>query len=173
MATPAGFQLRLLRGISVSGSTYGSGDYGVGTYGERASDPADLQLYEAVPVDAGLGAGVTMRARVGATPTLSYQIIAFGGPFEDGEGSVLDLSTVSEARLRLDRVSAGQHAVFNYDLTIDTINDKLTRTLNSVDLPLPGTFRLVIVLIFTSGRRMTVPVSDKFMLHVADGEVMT
>ena len=174
MSSQIEHRLRLIQNISVPGVSYGNValDYGDGIYGTRATDPADLQVYVAVPLTSGLSAPHAFRARVGdAFPNdnFAFRVVAFGGPFESGEGTVLDLSTVSAAELRLDRVSWGHPVAIGLRLTVDGTADTLTRTMTDGDLTDPGTYRMGIILTFLSERQLTIPAHDNRTLLVSDG----
>lgn len=162
----ASHRLRIVRNISASGATYGSGDYGDGIYGERATDPADQQSYVALTPS-----GTTdIRVRAGDSQrTITLVIVAFGGPFEDGEGSVLDLSTVDTATLHLERVSRGARIAKELAMTVDTGNDQLARKLTASDFAEPGRYAAHVVLTFTSGRQLTVPPVEPPTITVTEG----
>jgi len=168
-----GQRLRLVQNVTAAGANYGTGNYGDadGIYGERATDPANLLNYVAVPTTGGLGSTpYALELSVGdAFPTdPGFQIIAFGGPFEDQEGTILDLSTVSTAVLRATKMSAGPAADLEQTLTIDAVNDILTRTMTTADFAVAGIYRAAFVIDFTSGRRMTIPAHAQFQIKVTD-----
>ncbi len=174
MSSPVEHRVRLIQNLSAAGISYGNAslNYGDEVYGERASDPADLLAYVAVPLTAGLGSPHAFRARVGdAFPDdlIAFRVMAFGGPFEAAEGTVLDLATVSSAQLRIDRVSWGHPVASGLALTINGASDTLTRNMTVDDFTDPGTYRMAILLTFASGRRMTIPPHDNRTLHVSTG----
>jgi hypothetical protein len=167
-----GHRLRLVQNVTAAGAEYGTGNFGDadGIYGERATDPANLLNYVTVPLAGGLGSTSVLELHVGDRfpVDLDFQIIAFGGPFEDQEGAILDLSTVSTAVLRATKQSVGTAADVELSMTIDAGTDVLTRAMTVTDFTIAGSYRAAIVCDFTSGRRMTVPASEQFAIKVTD-----
>lgn len=162
-----GYRLTAVRNVAVaSASAYGSGTYGDADvpYGQRATDPADQAAYVTVP-----GGTIPIRIRTGESVlTLTMQVVAFGGPFEDGEGTILDLSTVATARLHLQRLTPSPTLVYEFDLTIDAPGDKLSYTFADGDLTEPGQYRPLVVATFASGRRLTLPVHNAPTITVTE-----
>ena len=139
---PLGHRLRITQAIAAAGSLYGTGNFGDAIYGQRPSDTANLLSYIAVPLD--FSDGIEARAGDAFPADVRFQVIAFGGPFEDNEGTILDLSDVKTAWLRA------------YPTDRNDLRDV-------------GVYRAAIILIFKeSNRRMTVPVHDQFTIKVSD-----
>jgi hypothetical protein len=131
MSASIGHHLRLIQNVSAPGVSYGNvavnyGDID-GTYGELATDPANLISYVAVPLGSGLNSRHVAKVRVGDyLPGLAFRPMAFGGPFEDQEGTILDLSTVAAATLQMDRISAGGSVTRVAPMTIDSTANTVT-----------------------------------------------
>jgi len=166
------YHLELIPDISVPGISYGSidVDYGDGIYGQRATDPTDLQTYVAVPVASSYNAPYLIEAHVAdvfpADP-IAFRIMAFGGPFEAASGAILDLVTVNTADLILDRISTGPPVQAVLPMTINLASNTVIRDMEVTDLTDPGIYRLAIVMTFVSGRRLTVPANDYTTMRVS------
>lgn len=170
MSRSVSHRLRLIQNLSAPGVSYGNvaANYGDEIYGERATDPVNLLVYVAVPLTSGLGGRHAFRARIGDIypgDDLAFRPMAFGGPYEAGEGTVLDLSTVDTATLQIDRVSAGPPVTVTDTMTVDDVADTVTSS--TLVIAEPGTYRVSVVLVFLSGRSMTLPIHDNRTMLVS------
>lgn len=160
------YRLRFVAGVSLNASTYGSGLYGSDTYGTRASDPLTSIRYFLVPLPSGYLSDPSWSYRQGDTiPPFVAKIVDEDGPIQlDAvDGAVLVL-TPDDGRLG---------GPWTYELTIqtDTPNgDQLYREWLPHDLDAAGSYRLDVVLVFSSGRQMSVPVDDRHHLVIASDE---
>ena len=133
-------------------ATYGGGTYGGETYGQLASDPLQMDEYVLVSDPGEWSTGSDWVFRVGDVGPL-FQAMAVG---LDG---LLDLAAVAEAYLVIERYSPTRVAKA-FVLTVDGANDKLTYSFVAGDLSDPGTYRVIVQLVFTSGRCMTLSPDD-------------
>ena len=172
----AGNRLRIIRLIPQSSAFYGSDNYGGNTYGQRATDAADLQRYEIVPLGVSASETPLIYVRVGDSIPFRFKIVAYQSEYESAErsGTLLDLSGVTAAHLRLLESSAPRNALYaegiTVPLTIDAVNDVLSATFaNRTQLRTNSTWRAVCVLDFVSGRKLTLPPNDSLQIVLTDG----
>ena len=153
----ARYRLRFTTGVALTSATYGSGTYGAGTYGEQASDPLSSLRYYLVPWPGGYLPDPSWVYRVGDTdPDFRVQILA--------DNERLDLTGIAYALLVLTNTDGSTNPVpWIYDLTVTTLDsqDWLTRAWLPTDLAKSGTYRAAVVIVYDSGRRLTVPVDDR------------
>lgn len=157
----ARYRLRFFTGATLTASTYGGGKYGDGTWGMQKSDALTTAHHRLVPWPAGALTFPSWRYRQHDTqPVLEAQIIA-----DDG---VVDYTGLDRAVLLLAPVD-DPGGYRTYDMTVVTATNgdqRLRRTWAAGDLSKPGNFRVGVVLLYASNRRMSVPVDDRHMLIV-------
>ena len=156
-------------GISQTAGTYGS----IGTYGQQAVTYGQPQgeaaltgiRYVLLPTPGWGPSAATWVFRKGDTAQPFSAIITNHKEPADR----LDLSAVSAARLVLRRTNIGKtYSNRNFDLTVNTGNDTITRTWAETDLQEIGTFLVAIQLKFDTGRKITVQSDDTVTLQVYD-----
>jgi hypothetical protein len=162
-------RLRFVTGISVSGATYGSGNYGTQTYGQSATDPLAAYRYLVVPLPAGSPTNPSWLYRQhDSWPDFRARIV--------GDASTdlapLDLAPVAQATLDLAPID-GQVLTsplsFPLTVTAPATSGQLGRVWAANDLIEAGVYRALIVLTFTSGRRLTLPGDDNLRFVVTQG----
>lgn len=172
-----GYRLRVIRLVPLGASSYGSGKYGDGTYGQRATDTADLQRYEIVPREVSASESpLLIRRTLDQGMVFECWIIAFATEYEGVErsGVKLDLSGVTTATLRLDKVSASKTdppltlSVPMQKIVVapDTVPRLLRRTFTG-GVAMEGTYRATITLRFDTERRLTLPINDSLTVVFA------
>ena len=173
-------RLRLLRLVPQNAASYGSDNYGDNTYGQRATDAADLQRYEVVPLNTSPSDRPLGVVRVGDTTPFRFRVMAFQSEYETAErsGTVLDLSGVSTAVLRLLQSSIVQPDhdyipplpdAITVPLTIDAANDILSASFSDrTELRTNRTYRAIVALSFATGRLLTIPPDDSLQVVLVD-----
>jgi hypothetical protein len=161
----ARYRLRFFTGATLTSATYGGGLYGDDTYGMEASDSLTTAHHRLVPWPAGSPTGPSWRYRQNDTePQLEAQIIA-----DDG---VVNYTGLDRAVLVLTPVDNPTMSR-TYDMAVITApngDQRLRRTWVAGDLSQPGAFRVAVVLIYSSNRRLTVPTNDQHtMIVTPDG----
>jgi hypothetical protein len=166
MVTDRALGLSFTTGPSAPDGTYGSAgaDYGeIGwTYGQSLTDPTETG-YELTAYP-GWGPRVPdwEYRQWDTSPALEISLLAPGAV-------PIDYSLVDTAELILTRTSYG---AFEYQpafaLTVGA--DRLTRTWEEGDLLVAGHFRVIVKLVFGSGRTMTIPSRDLAALVVRNAE---
>lgn len=159
-----GYRLRVIRLVPQGASAYGSNKYGDGTYGQRATDTADLQRYEIVPRSVSPSESpLIIRRTLDQGMVFECWIIAFATEYEGVErsGVKLDLTGVASATLRLDKVSASKtDPPISLTTSMQIVLPYLLRRTFGGAVAMEGTYRATIILIFTTGRRLSLPVDD-------------
>lgn len=152
------YRLRFSTGATLSSSVYGGGAYGDDTYGTVASDSLTTAHHRLVPWPAGALTDPSWRYRQHDTkPDWSAQIIA-----DDG---VIDYTGLFTAYLILtpanDPTAAG---LIGWDVQVVTApngDQRLVKQWDVGDLDPPGVYRAVVVLVYNSTRRLSVPADDR------------
>jgi hypothetical protein len=160
----ARYRLRFFTGATLTGSTYGGGLYGDGTYGMQASDSLTTAHHRLVPWPGGSPTGPSWVYREGDTmPPLEAQIIA-----DDG---VVDYTGLASAMLILTDVNDPSVSLaFDLSVVVAPNGDqRLHHDWNLGELTTAGVFRASVVLIYESGRWMSVPAEDVHMFVVTSG----
>lgn len=174
-------RLRFVPGVSKSAATYGASTYGGPiTYGQLASDPVAAYRYRVVPLPAGyLTQPAWIYRHDDLLAPLRLQILA-----DDG---ALDLTGITGtqygtdtygyrtygggwAQLVLTAVDGRQVPSIGLDLAVTgaAAEGVLTHDWNpSTDPDVPaGLYRVLVVLHFFSGRRLTLPTDDNLQLVI-------
>ena len=151
------YRLRFVTGVNLTSATYGSGQYGSQTYGTVATDPVASLRYRLIPWPGGYLAEPAWKYRQGDTsPPFKATVLGGEGP--------LALVGVAAAKLvltPLDRNAA--HRQFDLTVTGPSASGSywLGRQWASSDLSVPGTYRAGVVITYTSGRRLSIPIDDR------------
>lgn len=158
------YRLRFVSGVSFTAATYGSSTFGGPiTYGQRGTDPVNDYRYRIVPLPAGYIAQPAWVRRAGdATPPFEAVITAGDVP--------LDLSSVSTARLVLTTADGRDPASFyllDLDVATPTTRGVVVHDWSTTDDVPAGTYRVLVVLVTQSGRRLSLPTNDDLQLEVA------
>ena len=160
----ARLRLRFVPGVSVTAATYGSGNYGTQTYGQAATDPLPSFSYRVVPLPTGAPTSPAWLYREGDTwPDLLAQLFGFDTP--------LDLTPVDTVTLVLTPHDGRDLTSERYALGV-LKRPELGMVVGHWDpthLPDPGTYRVAFVLVFDSGRRLTIPGDDLTTFAVVSG----
>lgn len=179
----ARYRLRFVPGVSVTGATYGASTYGgTITYGQRASDLISAFRYRVVPLPSGWPTQPAWVRRVDdLDPPMQGQILG-----DDSQPLSLAALTVGwfvitpiDERNVLPYVLPATvddpaNGIVSYSWTVGAIYGSSTfggpitygqQTAVRSRLPI-GTYRVVIVLVMNSGRRMSVPTDDNLQLVV-------
>jgi hypothetical protein len=158
------YRLRFIAGVSLSSATYGSGQYGSQTYGTVASDPLASLRYRLVPWPAGYLPDPAWEYRQGDTRP-SFKAVILGD-----EGS-LQLVGVVQAKLVLTPMDRDPDPPRTYDLTVSgpTASGSywLNRNWLAADLVTAGAYRAGVVITYSSGRRLSIPVDDRQVFVIA------
>jgi hypothetical protein len=157
-------RLRFTTGVNIPAATYGSGNYGSQTYGQEATDPLAAFRYLVVPLPAGSPTNPSWLYRQhDSWPDFNARIMYGAG--------TLDLSAVLTAMLLLtpiDGRSSPQR--LDFELTMpDRPGGHVRRVWGVNDLIGAGVYRALIMLTFTSGRRLTMPGDDNVRFVVTPG----
>ena len=157
----ARYRLRFFTGATLTSATYGGGTYGKDTYGTQATDSLTTAHHRLVPWPGGSPTAPSWRYRVKDTePALEAQVIA-----DDG---VVHYTGLDRAVLVLTPVD-DPYSSTTYDMTVVTApngDQRLHRTWSTNDLRVAGVYRVAVVLIYSSGRRLSVPTEDEQSLVV-------
>lgn len=156
-----GYRLRVIRLVPTTQGQYGSGTYGGDTYGQRATDTADLQRYEIVPTTVSPSKYPTLiHHTLDAGAVFECWLMAFATEYEGAErsGIKLDLSDVDVATMRLDRISDGEPVSVQGPITV-VPPYKLRRAFIGL-VAEPGTYRASVKVLFGTGRELTLPIDD-------------
>lgn len=170
----AGNRLRIIRLVPQSAAFYGSDNYGDNTYGQRATDTADLQRYKVVPLFVSATERPLIFTRVGDTTPFRCRIMAFQSEYESDErsGTILDLSGVdmAEAHLHQVSVSGDEHPdTIGIPMDVDAVNDILSASFGDRSIVRTNrVYRATIMLMFVSGRQLTLPPDDSLQVVVVD-----
>jgi hypothetical protein len=157
----ARYRLRFFTGATLTQATYGGGTYGGATYGMQASDALTTAHHRLMPWPGGSPTSPSWLYRRGDTePVWEAQIIADEG--------VVNYTGLDRAVLVLTPVDKpGDDRTFDCTVVTATNGDqRLHREWNAGDLDPHGVFRVAVVLIYSSNRRMTVPAEDLHTLVV-------
>jgi hypothetical protein len=161
----ARYRLRFFTGATLTSATYGGGLYGDDTYGMQASDSLTTAHHRLVPWPGGAPMAPSWRYRQHDTqPALEAQIIA-----DDG---VVNYTGLDRAVLVLTPVD-DPLTFKGLDMSVVTApngDQRLHRDWEPNDLDRPGVFRVVVALIYSSNRRLSVPGDDEhFLIVTPDG----
>jgi hypothetical protein len=158
-------RLRFVSGVSVTASTYGSGNYGgAQTYGQSATDPLAAYRYLIVPLPAGSPTDPSWLYRGrDSWPDFNARILY-------GDGA-LDLTGVDTAALLLAPADGRTTPVrLSFGLTMpDRPGGYVRRVWAAGDLIDAGVYRALVMLTFLSGRRLTLPGNDNVRFVVTQG----
>ena len=152
----ARYRLRFFTGATLTSATYGGGLYGDDTYGQQGTDSLTTAHHRLVPWPGGSPTGPSWRYQQGDTaPAWEAQVIA-----DDG---VVDYTGLASGMLMLAKVDNPADASV-FELTVVTApngDQRLHHDWRIGELNLAGVFRVSVVLVYTSGRWMSVPAEDQ------------
>jgi hypothetical protein len=93
--------------------------------------------------------------------------MAFGYTDDDLDGVAMDVTTLVEAWLRFDRVTPGPPR--SVVVPLDIVAPETLRYEGGADVEVePGTYRALVLMVFQSGRRLTVPIDDRNLVRFSD-----
>lgn len=164
--TATRYRLKWVVGANYSAASYGSGQYGTQTYGQEASDPLASLFYVPMPWPGGTPTVPSWMYRQGDTsPDFDVQIRSQLGP--------MSLAPVGGGWLVLSSYETDLVLAFALTVT-DEPRGRIGREWQAGDLDTLGAFRATVVLLFDSGRQLTVPATDRhrFVVHSMDPTAM-
>lgn len=163
----ARYVLRFIPGIVFSTATYGSGNYGTQTYGQKATDPINSFRYYVVPLPAGFPTQPSWVVRDGdIKPPMRMQILT-----ADANTTALDLTPVQDAYIVLTPVDGTPEIPpVLLSATIENIPKGIVRhNWTAADPPLTANvYRVVLIMRMLSGRRFSLPTDDALRLRVEE-----
>lgn len=159
---PSRYHLRFVTGVNLTSATYGAATYGSQTYGTVATDPVASLRYRLVPWPGGYLPDPAWKYRQGDTgPPFKATVLGGEGP--------LALVGVSSARLVLTPMDrAPQSRTYALTVTGPTAGSYwLGRNWVRGDLSEAGTYRAGVVITYSSGRRLSIPIDDRAVFAIA------
>jgi hypothetical protein len=165
MVTQRGARLRFRSGAAAPEGTYGSAGRTYGepgwTYGQAATDPTDTRYDVTAFPGWGPRTPDWEYRQWDITPVMEMVLLAEGG-------APIDYASILSAELILTLTTYGAYTYQPaYPLVVNA--DRLTRVWETGDLLVPGRYRVIVKMVFDSGRTLTVPSSDDGALIVRDG----
>jgi hypothetical protein len=160
----ARYRLKFFTGATLTASTYGGGKYGDTTYGMQASDSLTTAHHRLVPWPGGALTIPSWIYRRGDTePDWEAMIVA-----DDGAVSYNGLYYAWLVLTNQDDPSI--YTTFSVWVVTESNGDQhLHRTWNPGDLDFAGNFRAAVVLLYQTGRRLTVPADDRHQFILTPG----
>ena len=156
------YRLRFFSGATLTQMTYGSGTYGDGTYGMQKSDALTTVHHRLIPLPAGTPTVPSWRYRQNDTqPDWEAQIVA-----DDG---VVDFAGVDHSLLIMTPVNTPNLGTWVVELDIDVWSgggQYLSHQWKKGELGEPGMFRVGVVIVYDTGRQLSVPTNDTHVLVV-------
>jgi hypothetical protein len=157
MTTATRYRFRLVAPAGITAALYGGGTYGATTYGQEQDETATAIEYTAIPVPAGTVNGPAWEYAVGDT----YEDLVVDIVSTDGTDRFVD-ADVAQATLVLTRFTDGYTRSFQ----MTAFGNYWRRQWETGDLDAVGLYRVVVALLLTSGRRLTVPWDDRLTMKI-------
>ena len=161
------FYLRFVQGnfVTAAGDYGGPETYGETgmTYGQEALESAEpTTQYEILPSPGFHPQDPAWRYRVGDETEFACIIVEHENPSQR-----LDVTSIAQATLFITSFTFDTSALTKeFELTPDEATDELKYVWLPFDLDAEGAFRVIIQIVFDTGRTMTIETNDQVLMHV-------
>ena len=166
MTTRRSFDLEFLAGVSAPDGTYDSVgityDEPGWTYDQQGTDPTDVTYDVTSYPGWGPRAPDWIYRQWDTEPDMEIALLS------QQSGDPINYSIIASATMSLTLTSYGSYAYQpSYPLAVEA--DRMRRVWGEYDLIVPGRFRVIVHVVFDSGRTLTIPSTDAAALVVTQG----